>query len=102
MGFQGMRGKKYWYDDDYYSDKRAPMGFQGMRGKKSSYDEDYYDDQEKRAPMGFQGMRGKKSLEEVSSSISIPPPRPPKAEKLINARAHYVMCLGAELIIFFF
>lgn len=42
--------------------KRAPMGFQGMRGKKASFDDEYY----KRAPMGFQGMRGKKSLEEVS------------------------------------
>lgn len=46
--------------------KRAPMGFQGMRGKKASFDDEYY----KRAPMGFQGMRGKKSLEEVRQTVN--------------------------------
>ncbi|XP_055715922.1 tachykinins isoform X2 [Phlebotomus papatasi] len=65
--FFGMRGKKF-YDDDESVDKRAPMGFQGMRGKKWSEDESIgYDEEiEKRAPqMGFHGMRGKKDVTDV-------------------------------------
>lgn len=70
-----MRGKKDYFDDEEESGlsfKRAPMGFQGMRGKKYysydtsdeyPFDDDYETSQYKRAPLGFQGMRGKKFMD---------------------------------------
>lgn len=70
QGFMGMRGKKFYEDENQnFNDfKRAPAaGFFGMRGKKWSDFDDSQSDQLKRAPMGFQGMRGKKDVSDVLS-----------------------------------
>ncbi|XP_051159797.1 tachykinins isoform X1 [Leptopilina boulardi] len=62
MGFQGMRGKREEFNDEW--EKRAPMGFQGMRGKKNALDD--IQELQKRAIMGFQGVRGKRNIEQSS------------------------------------